>query len=132
MRKLLESFRVIQNAMNKAEQSRPDYVVELLQRQEDQWLDFKRAEIKPRDLAPLIAGFANTDGGVVVIGVDDKTRAQRGVASASLQALNDLLETPCKLCQPAPVCHHKFIDIINEKGEPDRLLLFDVYKSDVR
>ncbi len=57
--------------MNKEGQEDSEYVTRLLQRPEDKWLDFKRAEIKPRDLAPLISAFANADGGTIVIGVDD-------------------------------------------------------------
>ncbi len=116
--------------MNKVGQEDSDYVLRLQQRSEDKWLDFKRAEIKPRDLAPLIAAFANSDGGTIVIGVDDKSRALRGIASIGQDALNNLLETPIKLCRPAPACHDKFIDITNEKGEPDRLLVMEVEKSD--
>ena len=116
--------------MNKEGLEDSEYVTRLLQRPEDKWLDFKRAEIKPRDLAPLISAFANSDGGTIVIGVDDKSRAMRGICAIGHEALNNLLETPIKQCCPAPACHEQFIDITNEKGEPDRLLLLVVEKSD--
>ncbi len=115
--------------MNKERRENSDYVTELLQRPEDKWLDFKRAEIKPRDLAPLISAFANSDGGTIVIGVDDKSRTLRGVNSIGHEALNNLLETPIKLCCPAPVCQEQFIDIVNENGERDRLLQIVVEES---
>jgi ATP-dependent DNA helicase RecG len=42
---------------------------ELLSLSEDQWFERKSGRIKPSDLAKVLVGFANADGGLVVIGL---------------------------------------------------------------
>jgi ATP-dependent DNA helicase RecG len=52
-------------------------VSDLIARDEGQVLDFKSARIEPRDLAEVLVAFANSDGGTVVIGVEnDKTKGE--------------------------------------------------------
>jgi len=55
-------------------------VVELLRRPEGKTLEFKRDLSSPDRLLRTVVAFANTAGGVVLIGVEDKTRQVRGVA----------------------------------------------------
>lgn len=38
---------------------------------EDQWFDRKSARIKTRDLGPALCGFANAEGGIIVLGLED-------------------------------------------------------------
>lgn len=52
---------------------------ELLTRKEDQTFDCKSIQIEPKALAVPIVAFANADGGVIAIGVSDKTRKIEGV-----------------------------------------------------
>ena len=55
-------------------------VVQLLRRPEGKTLEFKRDLSSPDPVLRTVVAFANTAGGVVVIGVEDKTRQVRGVA----------------------------------------------------
>ncbi|MEO8291677.1 MAG: helix-turn-helix domain-containing protein [Actinomycetota bacterium] len=47
---------------------------ELLRRQESKTLEFKRDLSSPNPIVKTIVAFANTSGGLLVIGVDDETR----------------------------------------------------------
>ena len=46
-------------------------LVELLKRTEGKTLEFKRDLSSPEDILKCLVAFANTAGGIVVIGVDD-------------------------------------------------------------
>ena len=49
-------------------------IQEIYPRKEDQTFDCKSIQIEPKALAIPIDAFANADGGVIAIGVSDKTR----------------------------------------------------------
>lgn len=55
-------------------------LVQLLMRPEGKTLEFKRDLSSPEPLLRTIVSFANTAGGVILLGVEDKTRRVRGVA----------------------------------------------------
>ncbi|WP_211192401.1 helix-turn-helix domain-containing protein [Actinoplanes sp. TBRC 11911] len=54
-------------------------MLELLKRPEGKTLEFKRDVSSPRGVLKTIVAFANTAGGIIVIGVEDGTRNVRGV-----------------------------------------------------
>ncbi len=54
-------------------------LVDLLKRQEGKSLEFKRDLSSPDGVLRTMVAFANTAGGVVLIGVEDRTRRVRGV-----------------------------------------------------
>ncbi len=54
-------------------------LVELLQRNEGKTLEFKRDLSSPDGVLKTLVAFANTAGGTVVIGVEDKSKRVRGV-----------------------------------------------------
>lgn len=54
-------------------------LAELLRRPEGKTLEFKRDVSSPEGLVKTVVAFANTAGGVVVVGVDDKSRTVVGV-----------------------------------------------------
>jgi len=54
-------------------------VAEMLKAQEGKTLEFKRDLSSPRNILKSVAAFANTAGGVIVIGVDDKSREPLGI-----------------------------------------------------
>jgi predicted HTH transcriptional regulator len=55
---------------------------DLLRRNEDKTLEFKRDLSSPDGALRTIVAFANTAGGVLLIGIDDRTRSVRGVKQA--------------------------------------------------
>ena len=54
-------------------------VVELLKRHEGKTLEFKRDLSSPEGILKTVVAFANTAGGAVVVGVEDRSRNVRGV-----------------------------------------------------
>ncbi len=54
---------------------------DLLTREEGKTLEFKRDASSPAGIVRTLVAFANTSGGILVVGVEDKTRKVRGVSS---------------------------------------------------
>ena len=54
-------------------------LVEILKRPEGKTLEFKRDLSTPEGALKTIVGFANTGGGILLVGVEDKSRHVRGV-----------------------------------------------------
>ena len=66
-------------------------IQEIQNRKEDQTFDCKSIQIDPKALAIAVVAFANADGGVIAIGVSDKTRTIKGV-DHDTQKQNELLQ----------------------------------------
>jgi ATP-dependent DNA helicase RecG len=100
---------------------------QLLALEEDQWFDRKSGRIAPKDLARALIGFANADGGTVVVGLADGavegTDANPERRSAQLQAKTDF-------CVPPVRARHRLIECVNSSGRPDTLLVFEIESSD--
>ena len=62
-------------------------------RKEDQTFDCKSIQIDPKALAVPIVAMVNADGGVIAIGVSDKTGKIEGVDQHT-EKLNELLRVP--------------------------------------
>lgn len=75
-------------------------IQEITTRKEDQTFDCKSIQIDPKALAVPIVAFANADGGVIAIGVSDKTRKIEGVDQHT-EKLNELLRVPFDFCNPS-------------------------------
>jgi predicted HTH transcriptional regulator len=67
---------LIYNQLSKKKMISPkkdnDFVKELLRRKESEVLDFKHSITDSRKIAKTIAAFANSKGGILAIGIDDK------------------------------------------------------------
>ncbi len=55
-------------------------IQEITTRKEDQTFDSKSIQIEPKALAVPIVAFANADGGVIAIGISDKTQKIEGIS----------------------------------------------------
>ena len=64
-------------------------IQEIQTRKEDQTFDCKSIQIEPKALAIPIVAFANADGGVIAIGVSDKSR--------NIEGVNQYIERVCKI-----------------------------------
>lgn len=58
-------------------------LIDLLKRSESKTLEFKRDLSSPYGVLRTIVAFANTAGGVLLLGVEDATRNVRGVEATS-------------------------------------------------
>ncbi|MDD5987060.1 MAG: ATP-binding protein, partial [Eubacteriales bacterium] len=90
--------------------------------EENKYFDRKSGKIKPSDLAKHISAFANADGGTIVIGISDN-KAIEGINQFGESKINEFINAPRSGCKPMPRYEYELIDVINSKGESDRLLL---------
>lgn len=104
-----------------------DLVGFLATHSEDQWLDRKSARVDARHLADRMVGFANAEGGLVVVGIHDGRI--EGVTRAG-DRLNAWRQAAMDFTRP-PV-RHKFelLDCMNDQGVPDQLAVIEVEPSE--
>lgn len=101
----------------------------MLEEEENKYFDRKSAQIRPSELAELISAFANAEGGTIAIGISDKKRILEGINKVGTVKINDFVTAPKDCCKPMPVYTEEFIDIENEDGEQDRLLLLHIHAA---
>ena len=61
-------------------------LLELIEQEEGPKLEFKRDDLRPEQLAKMVAAFANMNGGRIVLGIEDKTKIVSGIQRENLQA----------------------------------------------
>ena len=103
-------------------------IEEILTRKEDQTFDCKSIQIAPKALAIPIVALANADGGIVAIGVSDKTRKIEGV-DQDTDKLNELLRVPFDFCIPSVAVKFSYMDCTDKKGSANRILLMHIPAS---
>ena len=96
---------------------------------ENKYFDRKSVKIIPADLGRHISAFANADGGTIVLGISDKQRTPEGINAYGEDRINDFINAPKDYCKPMPRYQYEFVEIINEHGEQDRLLLLHIDES---
>lgn len=113
---------------------RNDKVVELIINSEE-WdeLECKRADVKPSRLLETIDAFANTSGGVIVIGIEDAKRATGkdrlyGV-SENLDNVSDIQNLAKKNLTPPVDIVFETYDITNRHSQSDKILIITIPKS---
>ena len=103
-------------------------IQEITTRKEDQTFDCKSIQIEPKALAVPIVAFANADGGVIAIGVSDKTRKIEGVDQHT-EKLNELLRVPFDFCNPSVPVTCSYLPCTDKDGNENRILLMEVPAS---
>lgn len=101
-----------------------------------EWSTFecKRAAIEPSKLLETAVAFANTDGGYIVVGLEDPSKADGekrllGI-SENPDNVSDFLKLIEKEIEPPLNLWRKFeLDITNIKGQPDKLFVVNIEKS---
>ena len=101
---------------------------EITSRKEDQTFDCKSIQIDPKALAVPIVAMANADGGVLAIGVSDKTRRIEGIDQHT-QQLNELLRVPMDFCIPSVGVRYDYLPCVDSEGNDNRILLMYVPAS---
>ena len=97
-------------------------IEEILQMQEGQTFDRKSILIEPSHLATIIVAMANADGGMIAVGISDKTRRIEGV-DQDKKHLNDILRTPLDFCAPSVPVTTDYVPCIDAEGRENRVLL---------
>lgn len=99
----------------------------LLAIREDQWFDRKSARISAAELANHLIGFANAEGGVIVVGLEKGT-IQGGPANPG--RLNDWRQAPLDFTRPAVPARFRGVACITSAGPHDELLVIEVDPSE--
>ncbi len=100
---------------------------DLAARPKDQWFERKSGRIAARDLANALVGFANAEGGTVVVGVADDGRIE-GIAASG--KVNEWRQAARAHTEP-PVRHRfRAVPCANETGETDELAVIEVEPSE--
>lgn len=103
-------------------------IEEILNSKESQTFDCKSIQIDPKALAVPIVAMANADGGVLAIGVSDKTRRVEGVDGKE-ERLNELLRVPFDFCNPSVRVKCEYLPCTDNEGHDNRILLMYIPAS---
>lgn len=95
---------------------------------ESLYFERKRAKVGMQDLANEIASFANANGGVIAVGITDDGELE-GFNVYGINKLNECQKVVTNYLYPTPNYIVEIIDIINEKQEKDKLILFHIQPS---
>ncbi len=99
----------------------------LLVLREDQWFDRKSRRVTGRDLADSLIGFANAEGGIVVVGLWNGH--VEGIRRSKVGRLSEWQQAALDFTSPAVPCRSRIIDCINDDGDEDALLILDIETS---
>jgi ATP-dependent DNA helicase RecG len=99
----------------------------LLRLSEDQWFDRKSSRISGRDLADVLIGFANAEGGLVVLGLwSDRVE---GIGSPSNKQ-NEWRQAAADFTLPTVPARPRVVECVNDAGMADALFVVEVEPSD--
>lgn len=91
-------------------------LVELLRQSEGKTLEFKRDLVSPHGLLRTVVAFANTAGGAILIGVEDRTKHVHGISDplALEERVANLISDSIKprLVPDIQVLHHRNAQIV--------------------
>ena len=105
-------------------------IQEIITRKEDQTFDCKSIQINPKALAVPIVAMANADGGVLAIGVSDKTRTLEGVDQHT-EKLNELLRVPFDFCNPSVPVTCSYLPCTDKDGNENYYINTQFFCEDV-
>lgn len=92
---------------------------------ENLYFERKKAKISLQDLANEIASFANSNGGIIVVGITDDGKIE-GFNIYGKDKLNECQKVVTNYLKNTPTYRMELLDIENEKGKMDNLLLFHI------
>ena len=101
---------------------------EIRQMPEGQTFDCKSILVDPKALAVIIVAMANADGGMVAVGISDKTRRVEGIDQDKAH-LNEILRTPFDFCIPTVSVTTEFMACTDCDGNDNHILIFHVPAS---
>lgn len=103
-------------------------IEELRQKAEGQTFDCKSIHIEPKALATTIVAMANADGGMIAVGISDKTRRIEGVDQDTAH-LNEILRTPLDFCVPSVSVDTDLVPCTDDQGNENHILIINVPAS---
>lgn len=97
----------------------------LTKEKENLYFDRKRGKISLQDLANEIASFANSNGGLIAVGITDEGKIE-GFNVYGKEKLNECQKVVTNYLKNTPTYRIELINIKNEKDEDDNILLFHI------
>ena len=94
---------------------------------ERQLFDRKSAKIDAAAIAIPMIAFANADGGLLAVGIEDNGEIT-GI-DAYTSKINEILRAGYDFCQPSIFIEKETVDCIDSKGNPNHILLIKVPQS---
>lgn len=91
---------------------------------ENQNFDRKKTSISEQDLANHIAGMANADGGVLVVGINDDGKI---IGFNEYPKKLNSFRKSIQFLNSEPELKYEELDVVNYKGEKDKILLIHIY-----
>jgi len=106
----------------------------ILDFKEWQTFECKRAKAKPANVLEAIVAFANTEGGILILGLEDPEKAtgeKRLIGiSENLDNISSLISLiPNEITPPLPKINRYRIPIVNVHGAKDELFMLDIERS---
>lgn len=95
---------------------------------ENQVLDRKRATIHPKHVAEQISAFANGEGGVLIIGIEDDGEIT-GFKYYKAKPIEQYIEAPFDYLTRIPKYEIERLEVRNSVGEKDEILIFHIEPS---
>ncbi|MGZ5622287.1 MAG: RNA-binding domain-containing protein [Methylobacter sp.] len=90
----------------------------------------QKVESPQRDsIADELAAFANSSGGILVLGVNDKTRAVEGIAQEHLDTVEQWLTNLAQAVNPPVLIETRLVEIPDHQGNPKPLVWVKIPKS---
>lgn len=100
----------------------------LLELPEDQWFDRKSNRIAPRELADLLIGFANAEGGTLIVGLSGGRI--EGIGDRR-HHLNGWMQAGMDYTVPAVRVRTDLVPCVNHLGDQDQLLVIQIEPSEL-
>ena len=97
---------------------------------EGQYFDRKSARISAVQLAEVVVGLANADGGSIAIGIKD--RQFEGINIQGPVKINDFLQCGVDHCRPPVMFQHEYANVVKPDGSQDRILFLHVEADKTR
>lgn len=104
-------------------------LTDLIEKNEDSSFDRKSANIALKTLANVICSFANANGGIIAVGIEDDGKIT-GFENIGVEKYNNfqkiISSTYFKIL---PRCYIESIDVVNANNKKDKILLFTIEPS---
>ncbi len=102
-------------------------IEEMRMTMEKQLFDRKSARIEATAIAAPMIAFANADGGLLALGIEDNGEVT-GIDDY-LKNVNEILRAPIDFCQPSIMVETEIIDCTDSRGRENHILLIKIPQS---